>query len=171
MADVDAQTKALEFFKDWSNYLLVTTVAALGWIASGDIAFSSVWVRAVCLLSLSLSVAFGILTLTLIPLVQEQRRLGHQSNYDVLVAYQLTEGWHGQCRLKSLCFPQHVLFLLGVGVFTLGTMGGDPATMSSTAQWLIGIVAAAALFGAALLIRSIWAVVGAPWERIPESKQ
>jgi hypothetical protein len=31
----DAQTKALEFFKDWSNYLLVTTVAALGWVASG----------------------------------------------------------------------------------------------------------------------------------------
>jgi hypothetical protein len=26
--------KALEYLKDWSNYLLVTTVAALGWVAT-----------------------------------------------------------------------------------------------------------------------------------------
>jgi len=32
-ASTQATTKALEFFKDWSNYLLVTTVAALGWVA------------------------------------------------------------------------------------------------------------------------------------------
>ena len=33
-ANIEQQLKALEFFKDWSNYLLVTTVAALGWVAS-----------------------------------------------------------------------------------------------------------------------------------------
>ena len=26
------ELKALEFFKDWTNYLLVTTVAAVGWL-------------------------------------------------------------------------------------------------------------------------------------------
>jgi len=160
--DADAKTTALAFFKDWSNYLLLTTVAALGWVASGDIAFSSAWVRAVCIFSFALSIAFGILTLALIPLVQEQRKLGHQSNYDVVVEYQLTPGWHGLCRLKSLCFPQHILFLLGVTAFALG---GDPSSMSSAARWGIGIVATAGLLGAAVLIRSIWSVAGAPWTR------
>lgn len=163
--DADAKTTALAFFKDWSNYLLLTTVAALGWVASGDIAFSSAWVRAVCIFSFALSIGFGILTLALIPLVQEQRKLGHQSNYDVVVEYQLTPGWHGLCRLKSLCFPQHILFLLGIATFALGTMGGDPSGMSSAARWGIGIVVTAGLLGAAVLIRSIWSVAGAPWTR------
>jgi hypothetical protein len=161
----DTKTTALAFFKDWSNYLLVTTVAALGWVASADIAFSSAWVRAVCIFSFALSIAFGILTLAIIPLVEEQRKLGHQSIYDVVVEYQLTRGWHGFCRLKSLCFPQHILFLLGVAAFALGTMGGDPSSMSSAARWSIGIVVTAGLVGAAVLIRSIWLVVGAPWTR------
>ena len=64
----DAKTKALEFFKDWSNYLVVATVAAAGWVATGNIDLSSAWVRAVCILAFSLSIAFGILTLALIPL-------------------------------------------------------------------------------------------------------
>ena len=32
---LDGAHKALEHFKDWSNYLLVTTVAALGWANLG----------------------------------------------------------------------------------------------------------------------------------------
>ena len=80
----DPMTKALEFFKDWSNYLLVTTVAALGWVASGTNTTTSTshsvkW----CVWFFALSVVFGIFTLALIPLVQKQRRKTHESNYDV----------------------------------------------------------------------------------------
>ena len=132
----DAKTKALEFFKDWSNYLLVTTVAALGWIAGKDsIAFSGAGVRAVCIVALALSIVFGILTLALIPLVQEQRKPEHESNYDVPVTFRTwSKTWTGGCTLKSLCFPQHVLFLLGIIAFALGTMFGDPDSMSKCAQ-------------------------------------
>jgi hypothetical protein len=69
----DPLTKALEFFKDWSNYLLVTTVAALGWVASGTTIFTSHSVKPWCVWLFALSVVFGIFTLALIPLVQEQR--------------------------------------------------------------------------------------------------
>ena len=31
---LDQKLKALDAFKDWSNYLLVTTVAALGWTST-----------------------------------------------------------------------------------------------------------------------------------------
>ena len=163
----DANTKALEFFKDWSNYLVVTTVAAVGWIATGsNVDFSSAWVRAVCILAFSLSIAFGILTLALIPLVQEQRK-PDQSNYDVAVTYRTWwPEWDGVCRLKSLCFPQHILFLLGILAFALGTIGGNPQEMAGAIRWCIGIIVTLALFGAALLINSIWQVSGEPWARV-----
>jgi len=60
---------ALSSFKDWSNYLLVTTVAALGWVATshepGGI------LRALIIGFLGSSIVFGIFTLALIPLVTE----------------------------------------------------------------------------------------------------
>jgi hypothetical protein len=34
MIGIEQKLKALESFKDWTNYLLVTTVAALGWTVS-----------------------------------------------------------------------------------------------------------------------------------------
>ena len=33
-SDVQQLIASLGFFKDWTNYFLVTTVAALGWIAT-----------------------------------------------------------------------------------------------------------------------------------------
>jgi hypothetical protein len=36
MQPTEQKLKALDAFKDWSNYLLITTVAALGWTASKD---------------------------------------------------------------------------------------------------------------------------------------
>jgi hypothetical protein len=161
----DPKTKALEFFKDWSNYLLVTTVAAVGWIGGTDYVFSSAWTRAVCILAFSLSVVFGILTLALIPLVQEQRTLQHASNYDVPARYRDWSGGERVCRLKSLCFPQHLLFLLGILAFALGTIGGAPAGLGKVALWIIEIVVTIALVGAVLAIRSIWEVNGEPWAR------
>jgi hypothetical protein len=112
----DAQTKALEFFKDWSNYLLVTTVAALGWVASGkDFPISGL--MAWCIWSLALSAIFGIFTLALIPLVQEQRDEASTSNYQVRASF----WWCGRLRLMYVCFPQHVLFIAGIVLYAAGT--------------------------------------------------
>jgi nitrate reductase gamma subunit len=117
---IERRTKALEFFKDWTNYLLVTTVVAVGWIATTKDAelFSNKYMRAVCILSLAASIVFAIFTLALIPLVQERRGAG-ESNYQVNVDYWLFGVWH--CRLKTVCFPQYVFFILGVMIFALGT--------------------------------------------------
>lgn len=167
MSATDPNTKALEFFKDWSNYLLVTTVAAVGWIAGKDsIAFSSAGPRAVCILALSLSIIFGVLTLALIPLVQEQRRV-NASNYDVRVTYRMWSNTDDRrCTLKSLCFPQHVLFVLGIIAFALGTMFGDPDSMSKALKLILEIVVVVPLAAAALLIWWNWDAVGFPWEKV-----
>ena len=110
--------KPLEFFKDWTNYLLVTTVAALGWVATKESAFCSPSVRFLCVWSFALSVVFAIFTLALIPLVEEQR-LTNGSIYDVRAKFSL--GGDRELRLKQVCFPQHVLFLLGIVLYAIGT--------------------------------------------------
>ena len=34
MTQLEQKLKALDSFKDWTNYLLITTVAALGWVGT-----------------------------------------------------------------------------------------------------------------------------------------
>ena len=114
----DKLTKALNFFKDWSNYLLVTTVAALGWVGKGA-EFSSHSLKLWCIWLFALSVVFGIFTLALIPLVQEQRTT-QGSNYDVDAQFRVLF-WTRRLRLKRVCLPQHVLFLAGIIVYAWGT--------------------------------------------------
>jgi hypothetical protein len=111
--------KPLEYFKDWSNYLLITTVAALGWVATKDLPFISPWARLLCIAFLALSVVYGIFTLALIPLVAEQRR-ATPSFYDVEATFKLF-GCTLRRRLKQFCLPQHVLFLLGILAYAAGT--------------------------------------------------
>jgi hypothetical protein len=52
---------ALEAFSKWSNYLLVTMVAAVGWISSGHIKFRNDFLQSLSLWCLGASVVFGIL--------------------------------------------------------------------------------------------------------------
>jgi hypothetical protein len=120
----DKLTKALEFFKDWTNYLLITTVAAIGWTAveKGMIA-NHPKLKFWCLLALGLSALFGILTLALVPLVQEQRK-NEISNYDVRVTFWLwpwtpsnPPDWCNGMRLTWMCFPQHVFLIIGIGLY------------------------------------------------------
>ena len=69
---IEQKLKALEAFKDWSNYLLVTTVAALGWVSTKDAPhFSRRWIRLWCIWSFASSVFLAILTLALIPHIAE----------------------------------------------------------------------------------------------------
>ncbi len=120
MTQQEKATKALEFFKDWSNYLVVTTVAALGWAAGGSEAAKAVWTHAAfkpwCIWALALSIVFGIFTLAMIPLAQEQRRNGER-NHDVRVQFWLVpDGLH----MMWVCMPQHLLFIAGIVFYALG---------------------------------------------------
>jgi hypothetical protein len=117
----DQQTKALEFFKDWTNYLLVTSVAALGWTAKEirptAVADGAAILKPLSAVCLAISIMFAILTLALIPLVQEQRKEA-QSNYDVRAEYWLL-GRLRQHKLKDACFWQHLFFLFAVALYAI----------------------------------------------------
>jgi hypothetical protein len=117
LTGIEQKLKALEYFKDWSNYLLVTTVAALGWTsAKNATTFSPQWTRAVCIWSFALSIVFGIFTLALIPHVGEDIAENAESIYAV--------DWTGYwipLRLPYLCMPQHLLFLAGILFYAWGT--------------------------------------------------
>ena len=111
----DQKLKALEFFKDWSNYLLVTTIAALGWVSAKDASVHSsavVWFFA-------LSSVFGIFTLALIPIIANQIDDNVDSFYEVEAKFKLFWMWGDEWSLtiKKVCWPQHVFFLLGVLVY------------------------------------------------------
>jgi hypothetical protein len=112
----DAQTKALEFFKDASIYALLATIALLAWVSSG-VEFSNEGLRLTSMACLTLSVLFGTGTLALIPLVQEARRPG-QSNFDVDARFRLF-GLRA-FRLKAMSFPQHLFLLVGVVLYVVG---------------------------------------------------
>ena len=54
-ANMEQHLKALDSFKDWSNYLLVTTVAALGWTAGKDAGhFCLPWMKSAAILFFAL---------------------------------------------------------------------------------------------------------------------
>jgi hypothetical protein len=112
----DPHTKALEFVNQASSFVLVATIALLAWVASG-VEFSSDGLRFGAMACLTLSVVFGVGTLTLIPLVQEARRPG-QSNFEVTPAFAL----FGQrsARLRSAMLPQYVLLLAGIILYVVG---------------------------------------------------
>lgn len=114
MTQVEQTLKALDSFKDWTNYLLVTTVAALGWVSTST-SFSSPTLKAICIYAFAGSIFFAILTLAIIPQVG-QILDGTRSIYYVYWRF-----YRIRLRLTFLCFPQHVLFLLGIIVYAVGT--------------------------------------------------
>ena len=139
---VDKVLSALQAFKDWSNYLLVTTVAAVGWVASSNVEFSSDKWRAATLWLLGVSVIFGIFTLSLIPLVRQQVTDKHESIYQVEAHFSIF-GLRLCAYLTQACRPQHIAFLAGIVCFCLGTTG---------IVW-IGLAIGAAALGLGLISR------------------
>jgi hypothetical protein len=115
-APTDAQSKALEFVSQANNYSLIATLALLAWVASG-VEFSSEALRLSAMACLTLSVLFGVATLSLIPLVQEMRRPG-QSNFDVTARFVLFGS--RSARLKMTMAPQYGFLLLGVIFYVVG---------------------------------------------------
>jgi hypothetical protein len=112
----DAAAKALEFFKDASVCALLATIALLAWVSSG-VEFTSEPLRLTAMACLTLSVAFGLATLALIPLVQEARRPG-QSNFAVDARFDLFGP--RAYRLKTVALPQHFFMLAGIVLYVIG---------------------------------------------------
>jgi hypothetical protein len=118
---VEQKLKALDSFKDWSNYLLVTTVAALGWAAEKDAGtFCTPWMKQGAVVLFALSVVFAILTLALIPHVAEDIKLTDEGCPSIYQVY--WEDWFVRLRLTRLCFPQHIFFLLGILLYASGAV-------------------------------------------------
>lgn len=137
----DATLKAIDCFKDWSNYLLVTTVAAIGWVATNqpqNQSCCSLWIRFSCLICFGASVWFGIITLAMIPRICETTKKG-VSIFETKEVFQRWPDWVQKIglwlrippngldswrltkpiRLKDFCWWQHVLFCLGIGLYIL----------------------------------------------------
>jgi hypothetical protein len=112
----ESQTKALEFVNSASTYVLLATIALLGWVASG-VEFTSEGLRLGSMACLTLSAIFGIATLALVPLVQEARRPG-QSNFDVEPRFLLFG--RRSARLKGLLLPQYLFLLAGLILYVIG---------------------------------------------------
>jgi hypothetical protein len=130
---MDAPTnviKSLEFFKDWSNYLLVTTVAALGWVATKD-RLTSLSPRAVrfVICALAFSVVCAMFTLALVPLVAEKitttmaekMTTTPPSIYEVTPSFRLLWHWGPEISmgLKTVCWPQHISFIVAIIVYAI----------------------------------------------------
>jgi hypothetical protein len=108
---------AIELFKDWTNVLLTTTLAAIGWTTARErISLSPRLMRAATL-CLCASVLFGILTLAIIPSVAEKVALSSKSHIyettgQLYVFAGLSKPW--KIKLVNICWPQHALFMTGV---------------------------------------------------------
>jgi|SRR5579871_4361591 len=112
----DGQTKALEFVNNTSTYVLLATIALTAWVASG-VEFSKDGLRVPAMACLTLSAVFGLATLALIPLIQEERQLG-ESNFDVDARFRLF-GWRSM-HLKAVLWPQYLLLLAGLVLYVIG---------------------------------------------------
>jgi len=115
-AIADPQTKALEFVHQASSVVLIATIALLAWVASG-VEFSSDGLRFGAMGCLTLSIVFGVGSLTLIPLVQEARRPG-ESNFEVTPSFALFG--RRSARLRTVMLPQYVLLLAGIILYVIG---------------------------------------------------
>src|SRR5262245_40690318 len=128
---------ALGFFKDWSNFMLVTTVAALGWTPKVETTNGRCrGLQMTSIVFFAFSIAFAVFTLALVPLIAEKIASGGvNSIYEVEAKFYvlpdffprtLTDGWPREIKLKSMCWLQHVLFLLGVAFFTFWSFTRKP---------------------------------------------
>jgi len=116
MSLTEQKLNALGAFKDWSNYLLVTTVVALGWVAGADTDKPLTLATKFEVFFLAASVIFGIFTLAVIPIIAEQITDGTESIYGVEAPFNLFWMWgpEKRIRLKAVCWPQHVCFIIAI---------------------------------------------------------
>jgi hypothetical protein len=117
----EQSTKALEFFKDWTNYLLVTSVAAMGWFITDESVCGLP--KDIAIVSLALSIVFAILTLSIIPIIAERIEQEQKSIYLIRAPFKLFFNFiNCSIRIKLVCFPQHMLFIIGICSYAYGAV-------------------------------------------------
>lgn len=118
---IDHLLKAVECFKDSSNFLLMLSVVALGWVVEHP-GGAHQTLRDAVVLCMGLSVAFGVFTLGLIPSVAETLTGTTESIYDVRGQFRtfVFGGRSHSLPLKAVCWPQQILFLTGVLLYAVG---------------------------------------------------
>src|SRR5713101_5818541 len=140
MSKIEQRIRALESFKDWSNYLLVTTVAALGWLSNEARSDWLIWLATGCF---AVSTVFAIFTLALIPEIAENitdaedgsiyetagtppvilRRVIQRVTW--LNEWWLREPklrWLREPKLRHFCLIQHFLFIVGIVLYAASKM-------------------------------------------------
>jgi hypothetical protein len=120
-ASLRARKEALGHFQFWTNVLVVTAGVAVAWVAEGKPALDA-WAAITATWLLALSAAFGILTLALVPPLRESLDWTTQSIYEVRVRVTpLHASWSTiDPKLGWFCLPQHLAFILGLGVYAAG---------------------------------------------------
>ncbi|HVI10663.1 MAG TPA: hypothetical protein VND65_20405 [Candidatus Binatia bacterium] len=147
---LEQRLKALDSFKDWSNYLLITTVAALGWTTGKDAAaFCTPCMKTLAILTFALSIVFAILVLALIPHVAEGLRAQTAPHEPPLPSiYEVRwKHWLVNARLTSFCLPQHVLFLVGIVLYAVGSTFTPPSSWCILGGALAGTTVLILVFG------------------------
>ncbi len=141
-AEADPKTDALKSFERWSNYLLVTTVAAAGWVSSQSVSFEPEVLKSVTLGCFGVAIIFGIFTLALVPLIAQTMTKSDSSIHKVNVHFFLFgRDWY--VYLTQACRPQHASFIVGIAFYCIGTVGrlvaccggSDCRTGAGTALW------------------------------------
>ncbi len=123
MTHLDRKFAALEHFREWSNYLLIATVASIGWIGSGSRPLATL--HAVSLACLTCSLVMGILAISTLPHLTRDVRDDDESIYQtktIVWIFPWQTGERRFVRLKWLCWPQHALFLAGVLLYSLALL-------------------------------------------------
>ena len=118
---IDHLLKAVEYFNNSNNYLMVISVTALWWVVEHPGAVHESlqnWV----VLCMGLSVVFGLFTMGLLPSVAETLTGTTDSIYDVRGKFRtfVVVGRNHSLPLKAVCWPQHVLFIAGIMLYAVG---------------------------------------------------
>jgi len=120
---IDHLLRAVDCFKDSSNFLLMLSVVALGWVVEHPGGVHESY-KDVIVLSMGFSVVFGLFTLGLIPVVAETLTGTTESIYDVRGQFRsfVFGGRNHSLPLKAVCWPQQVLFITGIVLYAIGNV-------------------------------------------------
>jgi len=120
---IDHLLKAVEYFNNSNNYLMLISVAALWWVVEHPGAVNQSlqdWV----VLCMGVSVVFGLFTMGLLPSVAETLTGATDSIYDVRGQFRtfVIMGARHSLPLKAVCWPQQVLFIAAVLLYAVGNV-------------------------------------------------
>ncbi len=118
---IDHLLKAVEYFNNSNNYLIMISVVALGWVVEHPGGVHESLKNAV-VLCMGLSTVFGLFTMGLLPLVAETLTGTTESIYDVKGQFRtfVLGGREHSLPLKAVCWPQQVLFIMGIMLYAIG---------------------------------------------------